>query len=130
MTGGVVSMPVRSAQARRDAGAATVLTIGVILMCTSVLAGGLEVAVVVATSHRAAAAADLAALAGAQESLSEPTAGCQAAARVAALNGGELDGCWADPDAVTVWVSVRSAGPWPLRAVARSRAGPADGHWH
>lgn len=111
---------------REDAGAATVLAVGIIVMCLSLLTGTLEVARAVTTSHRAAAGADLAALAGAQEAAgaSEASA-CQAAAKVASLNGASLEGCLAGLDGtVTVWVSVVSTGPWQRRAVARSRAGP------
>lgn len=110
---------------REDAGAATVLAVGIILVCFSLLTGALEVARAVTTSHRAAAGADLAALAGAQEAAGAGDASaCQAAARVASLNGASLERCLAGPDGtVTVWVSVVSTGPWEQRVVARSRAG-------
>jgi len=105
-----------------------VLALGAIVACLSLLIGALQVAQAVATGHRAAAAADLAALAGAQEAsanVGPDHAPCRAAARVAALNGTSLDACVEGSGAtVTVWVSAAARGPWPRRAVARSRAGP------
>ena len=112
---------------RADGGAATVLVVGVTTVCLALLAGGVELARVVVTSHRAAAVADLAALAAAQQSSAfAEDAACPAAARVAALNGASLVECVMSRDGtVTVWVSAVCAGPWPRVAVARSRAGPA-----
>lgn len=128
MTGWVVRSTLRLRTHRQDIGAATVLAVGVMMVCVAMLAGALEVARTVVTSHRAAAAADLAALAAAQEGpILADTSGCRAAARVASRNGASLQGCVAGPNAtVTVWVSVVSTGPWPRRAVARSRAGPVE----
>lgn len=109
-----------------DDGAATVLVVGATMVCLSLLTGAMEVTRAVVTSHRAAAAADLAALAGAQQASAGADAdACGAAERVAALNGASLDACVTGAGGtVTVWVSAAAAGPWPRRAVARSRAGP------
>jgi secretion/DNA translocation related TadE-like protein len=86
---------------------------------------GVVSAMVVA--HRSAqAAADLAALAGA-DAAAQGADPCSAAARVAVANGARLDGCAAGSREVTVEVTV--TGPrWlgqPHDLTARARAGPA-----
>ncbi len=79
--------------------------------------------------HRAGAAADLAALAGAgRAAVGDPQA-CAAAARVATANGGMLDGCDVRPGAVVevrVRVPVRLGPLGVLVATGRARAGPVQ----
>ncbi|HVX44211.1 MAG TPA: Rv3654c family TadE-like protein [Mycobacteriales bacterium] len=89
------------------------------------LVGALRGTAVIAR-HRAAAAADFAALAGAVEAVSGRDTACAAARSVAAENGGELVQCTVAGSVVTVRVDCRLAPPlarW--RAQGRSRAGPA-----
>jgi secretion/DNA translocation related TadE-like protein len=77
--------------------------------------------------RRAAAAADLAALAGATE-LQYGRPGCSAAARIAAENGAEVVGCADDDDLITVAVVVPAQLlGWHLELRGRARAGPVDG---
>ncbi|WP_460600089.1 Rv3654c family TadE-like protein [Flexivirga lutea] len=109
----------------RDRGSATVLVvmgIGVVLLC---LCGALALLSAVQASHRARAAADLAALAGARV-LVGGAAGtpCETARVVAARNGGSLAECSIAGDDITVSVAVRARWPGLGPARARARAGP------
>ncbi|MDO8106536.1 histidine kinase [Isoptericola sp. b441] len=128
--------PARSAspwQEGRDAGAGTVLAIGVVavvLSATAVLAVAVRG---LAGAQRARAAADLAALAGAQAvalpdgltSTVDPQLArdlaCGRAREVAVRNGGVMGAC--DVRGAVVTLTVRAGGPWPAHATAR--AGPA-----
>ncbi|MEJ5867503.1 Rv3654c family TadE-like protein [Pseudokineococcus sp. 5B2Z-1] len=114
---------------RGDRGAGSVLVLGLLLvgvvLCTAAAALGQAVV----ARHRAAAAADLAALAGADVSLGRavPAGGpCDAAARVAARGGARLVGCTTGGLEVVVVVAVDVPGALgglgPARASAR--AGP------
>ena len=107
-------------------GSATVWVLVACGVLALIGAAAVLVATAVVARHRATAAADLAALAGAVLAV-EGGDGCGAAARLAAANGAELTGCTASPDGIVdVEVSV------PLRlgrlgvhaATARARAGP------
>lgn len=109
-------------RSRPDAGAATVLVVAMagVLMFVAVglaAAGGLVVA-----QRQAQAAADLAALGGADE----PAVACTAAARVASANAASLDRCQVVGREVTVTVSVPGPRvPWrDVRVSAEARAGP------
>jgi secretion/DNA translocation related TadE-like protein len=116
-----------SARNDRDGGAGTVLALGLVaILCALVLAcAGLGAAVV--ARHRAASAADLAALAGADRSLGRtPGDPCQAAAGVVRANDAVLTRCRVGPDgSVTVAVLVRLPPPWARlgTAAASARAG-------
>lgn len=80
--------------------------------------------------HRAAAAADLAALAAAQQlRKAGPATPCEAASTVAKANGGVLRSCAVDGWDVEVTVAVGITGPtaWLADPVRRARAGPATG---
>jgi secretion/DNA translocation related TadE-like protein len=82
----------------------------------------------VVARHRATAAADLAALAGAVRAV-EGVDGCRTAARVAAANAAELTACTQSTDAVVdveVSVPVRLGRFGVLTAGARARAGPVS----
>lgn len=99
---------------------------GVLLSVTVALAGA---STLLHTHRRAAAAADLAALAGAGAQVSGADA-CSAAATVAAANGGTLRACAPEGPDVTVQVSFAVPG-WVAtfsrrEVVARARAGPAE----
>ncbi|GGB26664.1 hypothetical protein GCM10011492_16150 [Flexivirga endophytica] len=121
-------MACRVAGAGRERGSATVLVvmaIGVVLLC---LTGALTLLSAVHASHRARAAADLAALAGAQVLVSADTrAPCDVAAAVAARNGGSLVGCAVAGDDITVRVATPASWPGLGSARARARAGPDPG---
>lgn len=107
--------------ARSDRGAATVwgvVTMAVLgLMCAAAL--GMGQAVV--ARHRAASAADLAALAAADSWARGPEAACAAARRVARAQGGLIEVCSIRGQISEV--AARAAlGPYAVRV--RARAGP------
>ena len=96
------------ASRRRDErGVATVVAVGLmglLLAVTVVAAGGTQVAV---AGHRAEAAADLAALAGAQ-AVRVGGDGCAAAQRSARRNAGRVTGCAVEGLDVQVTVEVET----------------------
>lgn len=102
----------------------TVLAVGLMaaLLLFSVVAVGF--AGLVATQHRAAAAADLAALAAA----AAPGQACDVATEVAADNGAQLVDCAVAGPIVTLEVHIRAIAPFGFRptVTSRARAGPAD----
>lgn len=122
---------------RTDRGAATLWTVGLLLLLVTAAGLGVAVTVTTAARHRAQTAADLAALAGAGRfgvapGGSAPGAVCVRAGEVAAANGAALVRCTATPTgprsgevAVVVRVSFR-LGPGPgaggHEALARARA--------
>lgn len=120
---------VLSRRRRRGAehGSATLLVLGCAVVVLAVGVVGSVLGAAIAVRHRAAAAADLAALAAAREAIFGPTAACTAAARIAGVNGGRLRSCTLAGSIATVEVSVAPRGvlarfPAP---VGRARAGPA-----
>lgn len=75
-------------------------------------------------AHRSAVrAADLAALGGAQRSLTNVEVACSAAARVAGANGAELQRCSLTPKGLTVQVVRATSLPLVPRVSATARAG-------
>ena len=68
-------------------------------------------------------AADLAALGGAQQSLSETVVACSTAAQVAEVNGGEVRMCSLTSGELTVRVAVSTSLPFLPVVSATSRAG-------
>lgn len=99
-----------------------VMAMGVVLIC---LTGALALLSAVQASHRARAAADLAALAGAQVLVgADARAPCQVAEGVAASNGGAMIGCTVEGDDITVSVATSAGWPGLAPAQARARAGP------
>ena len=109
--------------AGRESGAASVLALAAV---TVLVSAAMPVALVtsVLVHHRhAVRAADLAALAGAQRSLHDAGAACSAAARVAAENGGRLDGCTLVDGSVVVTVDVRTRVALVPDVEATARAG-------
>lgn len=112
-----------------ERGSATVVTLGVIASVLMLTISGLLLASAVLASHRARAAADLAALAAAavlMQGGTEPAA-CGSAARVAALNHGRLEQCMASGTEVRLTVDVLAGMKGVGVASARSRAGPGPG---
>lgn len=102
----------------------TVLAVGVMATLTTAALVGAVLAGLVATQHRAAAAADLAALAAA----AAPGQACDTAREVAADNSAELRSCTRAGPVVTVEVVIEARVPLGLHPTVRSRAraGPAD----
>lgn len=102
-----------------------VLALAVVLAAAAAAIGLLGLAV--AAAHRATAAADLAALAGADGAVEGPARACSLAGTVAARNAALLESC--QVTGAVVEVSVRgtrtglSAALGPVRA--RARAGPS-----
>ena len=101
-----------SCRARDEAGAATLLVLGMTGVLLLVGAALGVVGAMVVDHRRAQAAADLAALAGATAT-AQGDPGCAAAGEVAQLNGAELVDCSTDgsPMGATVTVRVRVNGP-------------------
>jgi secretion/DNA translocation related TadE-like protein len=111
----------------RERGSATIWVLALATVLATVGAAVVLVGAAVVARHRATAAADLAALAGAGRAvLGDPDA-CAAAARVAQANGARLKTCSVGAGAavqVHVSLAVR-LGPLGLtEAPARARAGP------
>jgi secretion/DNA translocation related TadE-like protein len=111
---------------RSDEGAATVLALAscaVISLVAAVLAGAGLAAV---TRHRAALAADAAALAGAARSASRPEDACRVARQALEANGARLRGCFVDGPYVVVrsLVSPPAWIAWAGPAVGEARSGP------
>lgn len=120
-----------------DRGSATVLVLALVLVCGFLATAVTGLATAVLARHRAQAAADLGALAGADVLLARAggdvllaraggAAACTRAAQVARANGAGLRGCLVRGLDVLVATSVRPAGPVGRlgSARARARAGP------
>ncbi|WP_018332830.1 Rv3654c family TadE-like protein [Actinomycetospora chiangmaiensis] len=108
-----------------DRGAATVVAAAMVAALVLLLATVLVLGAVVATRHRAAVAADLAALAGAAEGVRGQRAGCDRARSLAASNGGELRSCeWQGWNLQVVVASTCGCLPVGGTATVRARAGP------
>lgn len=108
-----------------DRGSATVLAAVGAAGLLVVLVVGLQIAGASIARHRAEAAADLAALAGAAEVLDGRDAACGRAGRIASANGASIQTCEVlDLDLrVTVRIAV-NVGPIGASAIGRGRAGP------
>jgi secretion/DNA translocation related TadE-like protein len=111
---------------RDDSGGATVWALATglvtVVVAISVAAGG---AATVAR-HRAQAAADLAALAGAAHSVEGQVVACERAAAIAAANGARLTDCQLEGWDLVVTAEVRPARVAAVAGDARAsaRAGP------
>lgn len=106
---------------RSERGAATVHAVAVVALLALVAFACLQLALAIGLRQRAAAAADLAALAASRASV-EGADACAVARRIARDNGGTLRSCELAADVATV--SVRAEGPrWSLgRWVGEQRA--------
>jgi len=116
------------ARRRDDRGVATVAAVGLLVMLlvvTWISVGCVNVAV---AAHRAGAAADLAALAGAQ-ALRVGADACAAVGPVAAHNGGRVTACAVEGADVRVTVEVDTPAMVGLvwSPASSARAGPAVG---
>lgn len=111
----------------REVGVATLGAVMIGLCLVTIAMVLAEATALIALRHRAASAADLAALAGSQASVSGD-GGCTAARAVAQRNGGRLVDCRMDFDVATVRVRVEGQR-WLGHAWAaeqRARATPDD----
>jgi secretion/DNA translocation related TadE-like protein len=111
-----------------DAGVAAVLILALASVLTLVGAGSASLAAVAVARQRAAAVADLSALAAAERALSGQTAACGRAARVAEQAAARLLSCTLTGDIADVVAQVRPPGPLGRlgAAAARARAGPGN----
>ncbi|MEU6386631.1 Rv3654c family TadE-like protein [Streptomyces bauhiniae] len=106
-----------------DRGSATVWSLGVIALLCVVFGAVLGLGHAVVVRHRAAGAADLAALAAADHWAEGAEAACEVGRRVASAQGARLVRCALVGD--TSDVSAGS-GHGPFAAEVRARAGPPD----
>ena len=111
---------------RDESASATVVMLGVIGAVLVLTISGLLLASAVIASHRARAAADLAALAAAAGLMGGDltTSACAKAAQVAAANHARLEQCTVSAADVRLSVAVAGAAGVGV-ATARSRAGPS-----
>jgi secretion/DNA translocation related TadE-like protein len=113
---------------RDDAGSATIWMVAVIAVVAMVTGVVLSVGTVMVERHRAAIAADEAALAVAAAALDGATGACARGSQIARLDGAELSRCEL-ADAIAV-VETRIELPgWLAQfgsAVGRARAGPSS----
>jgi secretion/DNA translocation related TadE-like protein len=116
---------------RDDAGSGTVLVVGLVAVAAALTLGLSLLGQVIVARHRAAAAADLAALAAAGAAHAPPSAPatdpCAVAADVAIANGATLTSCRLDQAGVAA-VSVQTVAKTAahvFRPTAEARAGPA-----
>nr|WSZ96881.1 flp pilus-assembly TadE/G-like family protein [Streptomyces sp. NBC_00857] len=106
---------------RRDQGSATVwVALAATTMC-AVFAVVLAMGQAVVARHRAGAAADLAALAAADQALSGPAEACRRAVDVAAAQGAEVVRCALSGEIADV---TARAAFGPYAPTVRARAGP------
>ncbi|MFI1533554.1 Rv3654c family TadE-like protein [Streptomyces anandii] len=104
-----------------DRGSATVWSVGAIALLCVVFGVGLALGQAVVTRHRAAGAADLAALAAADHWAEGRAAACARADRVARAQDTHLVRCAVVGEVSDVTATSRRG---PFRAEARARAGP------
>ncbi|WP_442814027.1 Rv3654c family TadE-like protein [Streptomyces sp. NBC_00151] len=108
-------------RASPDRGSATVWTVGAIAVLCAVFGAVLSMGQAVVVRHRAAGAADLAALAAADHWSDGGTAACARADRVARAQSARLVRCAVEGQISDV---TASSGTGPITAEVRSRAGP------
>jgi secretion/DNA translocation related TadE-like protein len=113
---------------RPDRGGASIWVLAAGLVLALAGAAGAAVGASVIASHRAGAAADLGAFAGATRMVRGDRAACTHAERIVVANGGRLVDCRVDGLDVIVTVEVDATGlPWRRVATAVARAGPVRG---
>jgi secretion/DNA translocation related TadE-like protein len=106
----------------QDRGAATVwlLAAGLVMVAMGVAAAAFGTATV--ARHRAQAAADLGALAGARRAVEGSASACARAAEIVTANGGRLAACSLDGFDLTITVDLAVS---PVRGIARTAHGSA-----
>ena len=109
-------------RASSDRGSATVWTVGAIAVLCAVFGAVLSMGQAVVVRHRAAGAADLAALAAADHWSEGGAAACARADRVVRAQSARLVRCEVEGQISDV---TASSGTGPITAEVRSRAGPA-----
>ncbi len=115
--------------ADRERGSATVWTVALAGVLAAVGLAAVLVGAAVVARHRAASAADLAALAAASRAVAGDPAACATAGEVAQANGAALTGCTVGGGAVvevSVEVGVRLGPLGSRHAAAVARAGPVS----
>ncbi|MEU3555270.1 Rv3654c family TadE-like protein [Streptomyces fragilis] len=112
----------RGGRGRGDRGSATIWAGGILAALCVVFAAVLAMGEAVVVRHRAAAAADLAALAAARHWPDGTTAACAPADRVARAQRARLVRCEIAGEVADV---VAEAGHGPFTAQSRARAGPS-----
>jgi secretion/DNA translocation related TadE-like protein len=112
--------------ANGERGAGSILVLGAVAVALTALLVVLTLAAGYDARHRAAAAADLAALAGAGQVGFGAEPACALARTVAAANGGVLRSCTVEGEQVVVSVAATIVGPtsWLPDPVRWARAGP------
>lgn len=112
-----------------DAGFVAIATAGLVLVLLSVSILVASFGAVAVARHRAAAAADLAALAAAAHALEGAVEACEVADAIADAQAATLEQCRLEGGDAVVTVSVRPAGRVGElgRARAQARAGTRDG---
>ncbi|WP_439946197.1 Rv3654c family TadE-like protein [Streptomyces sp. BBFR109] len=113
----------RGRLAERDRGSATVWSVGAIALLCVVFGAGLALGQAAVTRHRAAGAADLAALAAADHWPEGGAAACRRAERLARIQHARLVRCAIVGDTSDV---TAVSGREPFAALVRARAGPAE----
>ncbi|MFF7948716.1 Rv3654c family TadE-like protein [Streptomyces griseorubiginosus] len=108
--------------ARSDRGSATVWSVGAVAVLCVVFGGVLAFGQAVVVRHRAAGAADLAALAAADHWADGPGVACARAEEVARAQGTRLVRCGMVGEISDV---TAASGRGPFTAEIRARAGPA-----
>ncbi|MGW0711616.1 Rv3654c family TadE-like protein [Streptomyces sp. NPDC002643] len=106
---------------RSDRGSATVWVVGVLAVLCVVFGAALAVGQAVVVRHRAAAAADLAALAAADHWMKGGEAACATAERVARAQDSRVVRCEVEGEISDV---TAASGVGPFMAEERARAGP------
>lgn len=109
-----------------ERGAGTVLVLAIVLVVMIAVQAVAVLAAGQTARHRAAAAADLAALAAAQRLAAGAVDPCTDAGRIARANGAALRDCVVDGLEVEVQVRVETTSvlPWLPAQERRARAGP------
>ena len=106
-----------------EGGSASVLVVAIAAVASAMTFAALQLAEVSVSRHRAAAAADLAAIAGAVVGPATPAAVCGRARRVASENGAVLAGCRLEGTSVLVRVDMPIGRVGGATVSARARAG-------
>lgn len=112
-----------------DRGSLTVVACAVVMALLMVLALAAYLGAAALARHRAAAAADLGALAGATKALQGSDVACSRSRQLVEANGATMTGCRMEGLDVLVEASARVWIGWSATATGRARAGPADGVW-
>ena len=119
-------MPAAGSDGQSDQGSATLYGLIAIILVTLVGMAGVLLGYAVVGRHRAAAAADLAALAGAAQAVDGSVPACAVVREVATANGAAVSGCRLDGLIIDVVIEVRLPVLFgvPVVAHSRARAGP------